>query len=693
MRLDEIVLRALEKTPELRFQTAAEFRTQVEAVTAPAASTLNTPRISRLAVVGACWVPVAIAASMLAWLVLRVTHDGVGPLGWQLGALMPLLLLAVGGPFGTTILGWLAVAEISRSQGRVHGLQLAVFDGLMYPLMALSAILSGGVTYAIQAVTNQPSAGRASVLMAVAITVVVDVFIIRAVMRAVRREAATAPREGSVTGNQIKLASLALIFAMMSTALGALAALRSAGAWPAMALACVFAGVAIFLALPVRRLGAGKGALIVAALGIVIWPLIALVIGRANSTASSNTPGPAIERVEITTEQVVVQQKHHGGEGMIFLFGTKADRWTPGGLYLETMFDVTLGWPWLGDGANWVIKSRHGTQARYRLDGPPGPMVGKIVFHPGAAAIEPDGSYVIGEFKPDNGNPLPISVQLEKTEPAPATPPNKGSATQPSVENPAREPVTVNGNVVVEGGSATASSVGRLNGSAPFAAIAVLLLLICVIALPLALVRRSGSARKVALGVAGAMLLLFGILIAMFIGWRAARAEKAGKRALMAARLAAEAVVPTVHTASRDGSYDLGNGVTFVVTLKPPSVNGDGKNPGYEGRLDWPKTATNGKVPSTDVALSNGNPFVAAWEAGSSTLWVACGSAKEGPALLHLQEIKIRGPGDVETIGHSLRDEDSLAKLPAGIRQAFNAYAISVPSPVTNPADSLERPH
>jgi len=33
IRIDEIVMRALEKTPELRYQTAGEFRTQVEAVT------------------------------------------------------------------------------------------------------------------------------------------------------------------------------------------------------------------------------------------------------------------------------------------------------------------------------------------------------------------------------------------------------------------------------------------------------------------------------------------------------------------------------------------------------------------------------------------------------------------------------------------------------------------------------------
>ena len=36
VRLDEIVLRALEKSPALRYQTAGEFRTRVEALTAPA---------------------------------------------------------------------------------------------------------------------------------------------------------------------------------------------------------------------------------------------------------------------------------------------------------------------------------------------------------------------------------------------------------------------------------------------------------------------------------------------------------------------------------------------------------------------------------------------------------------------------------------------------------------------------------
>ncbi len=46
IRIDEIVLRALEKQPELRFATAAEFRTQVEAVRIPA-DEISRPSISQ----------------------------------------------------------------------------------------------------------------------------------------------------------------------------------------------------------------------------------------------------------------------------------------------------------------------------------------------------------------------------------------------------------------------------------------------------------------------------------------------------------------------------------------------------------------------------------------------------------------------------------------------------------------------
>jgi len=139
----------------------------------------------------------------------------------------------------------------------------------------------------------------------------VNVLIVRAVLRAVRREVVPAPPERSATGDQIKAASVAIILALIATALGALAAFRNGDAWPAMALSLLFAGMSIIMALPVRRLGVGKCALIIAALGTVIWPLVSVVVSHARSlpaaiaqtTPPSHTTdpesgfGPVIERV------------------------------------------------------------------------------------------------------------------------------------------------------------------------------------------------------------------------------------------------------------------------------------------------------------------------------------------------------------------------------------------------------------
>jgi predicted Ser/Thr protein kinase len=438
VRIDEIVLRALEKMPELRFATAAEFRTQVEAVTAGSETSIppaargevpGTPQMSRLAVAGACWVPVAIVAFVAAYKMLNASHESPAAPAWWLAALIPLLILVVTGPFGTTILGWLAVAEISRSRGRVHGLPLAVFDGLVYPLMALGAIIAGGITYLLRELTNQPTAGLLFVLLAAAGAIVVNVFIVRAVMRAVRKDAAVAPPESSATGNQIKLASLALIFALMSSALGGMAALRPAGAPLPMALALLFASLAVLMAVPVRRLGAGKCALIIAGLGMLLWPLVSFVISPSQAGVA-NSFRPEIERVEVTEAQAVIKARGSEDAGLIFQLGTEADRWTPGGLYLEAMFDVTLGRGGFERGVRWTIKTRRGIHARYRLEGPPGKMIGRIVFHSGTPAPESDGSYVIGAFLPDEGEPLPIAVKLEKTEPPPPPAPQKGGTAQ-----------------------------------------------------------------------------------------------------------------------------------------------------------------------------------------------------------------------------------------------------------------------
>ena len=48
-----------------------------------------------------------------------------------------LLAILVIASIATTILGWVAVVQIRRSGGKLHGMWLAVFNGLLFPLLAV----------------------------------------------------------------------------------------------------------------------------------------------------------------------------------------------------------------------------------------------------------------------------------------------------------------------------------------------------------------------------------------------------------------------------------------------------------------------------------------------------------------------------------------------------------------------------
>ncbi len=103
------------------------------------------PRLCRLAVLGAVWAPclVFLALALLGVRVVHVDAQGrvPGPTWWQLGARFTLLPLGLLAPFGTTILGWVAVGRIRRSEGRLFGLGLALLDGLLFPLLVLDVLL------------------------------------------------------------------------------------------------------------------------------------------------------------------------------------------------------------------------------------------------------------------------------------------------------------------------------------------------------------------------------------------------------------------------------------------------------------------------------------------------------------------------------------------------------------------------
>ena len=228
VRLDEIVLRALEKNPALRYQQVSEVKTCVEtiAATPPGSSRREeahaeksevgsqiskiAPRLSRTAIVGAICVPFSFLP--IIWFVALVrqmttsntpmTHDtSVINILFSIVGFMGIVLIA---PLLTTVLGWVAVAQIRCSQGRLCGLKLALFGGLLFPLLLLDGMISGLWVFLdkLLAVYVRHLGGSLFidgwdfliwVLLLVAMIVWVDARIIRRARRAVNLEHAGSP--------------------------------------------------------------------------------------------------------------------------------------------------------------------------------------------------------------------------------------------------------------------------------------------------------------------------------------------------------------------------------------------------------------------------------------------------------------------------------------------------------------------
>ena len=229
VRLDEVVLRALEKKPELRYQQVSEVKTCVESIVATpdesrrrgdesqtekpnnadesksqrlvtSSPTSGEPHFSRTTIVGACLcLPFVLSAMAFAFTALssRATQSSV--LASVVLSVTPFLLLFVGLPaiLVTTILGWVAVSQIRRSAGKIYGMWLAVFDGLLFPLLVLDGVLwfFAGLILMLFHLRLGLSAKLLLFLIpliATPVAAILDFFIIRHIWRAVNRTA-TAP--------------------------------------------------------------------------------------------------------------------------------------------------------------------------------------------------------------------------------------------------------------------------------------------------------------------------------------------------------------------------------------------------------------------------------------------------------------------------------------------------------------------
>jgi hypothetical protein len=157
-----------------------------------------TPRFSRTAIAGACWMTF-FALAFVPWLTWALTYrkeDHDQPPIFLLSWVLPWFMV-IAATFGTTILGWVAVSQIRRSAGKLHGLWLSVFDGLLFPLLAIDALIAllvhtFGIAFHFWTRNYTDEDNSKLVLFTVVLSLIVDFLIIRLVWRAVNKAAALA---------------------------------------------------------------------------------------------------------------------------------------------------------------------------------------------------------------------------------------------------------------------------------------------------------------------------------------------------------------------------------------------------------------------------------------------------------------------------------------------------------------------
>ena len=262
------------------------------------------PRFARTAIVGLCFGILGILALVL-YAVIGDSNLLDERLSNALAALGTLCLLI------TTILGWVAVPQIRRSARRLHGMWLAVFDGLLFPLLTLDGLLALQANTIVQTFStmdavvarnaSQPASNaRFDLLVWIStafICVVSNMLVAWGVWRAVnKRSAAVLPAEAG--NSSLGKCALGLFLA------GTLGSLLLMTLLPRhQELAAAFGGVALALAMVPglmrwrERLGKfvviATSALLVAM--IAVAAVLALVIVPAKRARLQAAFGPVTE--------------------------------------------------------------------------------------------------------------------------------------------------------------------------------------------------------------------------------------------------------------------------------------------------------------------------------------------------------------------------------------------------------------
>ncbi|MBN1555830.1 MAG: protein kinase [Phycisphaerae bacterium] len=151
------------------------------------------PRMSKLAVIGAIWAPFAFIVFFTMFMGFRVVPAGTSReptlLQWVLR--YTVLPLGVTAPFGTTILGIIAITKIRHSLGRLYGLGLAVLDALLFPLLVLNVLI--GVCFSrlatvIQFSSNESDNQAIALGATFFVCIVVDIVVFLLVWRKAKKD-------------------------------------------------------------------------------------------------------------------------------------------------------------------------------------------------------------------------------------------------------------------------------------------------------------------------------------------------------------------------------------------------------------------------------------------------------------------------------------------------------------------------
>src|SRR4030095_13417910 len=126
------------------------------------------PRFSRKAVTGATLTGLSLALPFLILCAGLLRWVGLGPVELALGLASVMLLGASG-----AILCRLGLSEIRSGQGRIHGLPLAVFATLTWPVLVLGGVVLGVPFFTLY--LSRASGGDGPSLVALAFTVLLPV--------------------------------------------------------------------------------------------------------------------------------------------------------------------------------------------------------------------------------------------------------------------------------------------------------------------------------------------------------------------------------------------------------------------------------------------------------------------------------------------------------------------------------------